>query len=211
MCPEVAGPVENKGCPLTKLDMLDKDGKLLAVAVKTKEGSFAFDNIPSEVEDAFKLEVTDPSLNTVTIDSKGVKKEAIRKADGLYHFPIEIKAAEKKILEKAFSSLQFATGKDIIQPVSFPSLNQLAALMKQHASDWTLKLSGHTDNQGQPEANMLLSEKRAKAVKKYLVSKGVKEDKIIAEWFGQTQPIDSNTTEAGRKKNRRVEMKVLYQ
>jgi len=123
---------------------------------------------------------------------------------------VEIKAAEKKILEKAFSSLQFATGKDIIKPVSYPSLNQLATLMKQHADDWMLKLSGHTDNQGGAEANMLLSEKRAKAIKKYLVSKGVKEDKIVAEWFGQTQPIESNATEAGRQKNRRVEMKVLY-
>jgi len=209
-CPDVAGPVENKGCPYAKLDLVDKNGKVIAVSVKTKEGWFTFENLPSDEEALFKLEVDDATINIVTIDSKGNKKEATKKADGLFHFPVEIKAAEKKILEKAFSSLQFATGKDIIQAVSFPSLNQLATLMKQHANDWTLKLSGHTDNQGQADANMLLSEKRAKAVKKYLVSKGVKDDKIVAEWFGLTQPIESKATEAGRKKNRRVEMKVLY-
>jgi len=209
-CPDVAGPAENKGCPYAKLDLIDKAGKVISVSVKTKEGWFTFENLPSDEEALFKLEVDDATISVVTIDSKGNKKEATKKADGFFHFPVEIKAAEKKILEKAFSSLQFATGKDIIQPVSFPSLNQLATLMKQHTEDWTLKLSGHTDNQGQADANMLLSEKRAKAVKKYLVSKGVKEDKIIAEWFGQTQPIESNATEAGRKKNRRVEMKVLY-
>ncbi|HTA60827.1 MAG TPA: OmpA family protein [Bacteroidia bacterium] len=180
------------------------------MSVKNKEGWFTFETLPADEEALFKLEVDDASINVVTIDSKGNKKEATKKADGLYHFPVEIKAAEKKILEKAFSSLQFATGKDIIQTISFPSLNQLATLMKQHTDDWTLKLSGHTDNQGQADANMLLSEKRAKAVKKYLVSKGVKDDKVIAEWFGQTQPIENNATEAGRKKNRRVEMKVLY-
>lgn len=210
VCPDVAGPAENKGCPYAKLDLVDKNGKVIAVSVKTKEGWFTFESLPSDEEALFKLEVDDATINIVTIDSKGNKKEATKKSDGLFHFPVEIKAAEKKILEKAFSSLQFATGKDIIQPVSFPSLNQLASLMKQHADDWTLKLSGHTDNQGQADANMLLSEKRAKAVKKYLVTKGVKDDKIIAEWFGQTQPIESNATEAGRKKNRRVEMKVLY-
>jgi len=209
-CPDVAGPAENKGCPLTKLDLVDKNGSVIAVSTKTTEGWFTFDNIPSEEEDAFKLEIDDASIIAIVIDSKGNKKDAIRRADGLYHLPVEIKAAEKKILEKAFSSLQFATGKDIIKPISYPSLNQLATLMKQHTDDWMLKLSGHTDNQGVAEANMLLSEKRVKAVKKYLVSKGVKEDKIVAEWFGQTQPIESNATEAGRQKNRRVEMKVLY-
>jgi outer membrane protein OmpA-like peptidoglycan-associated protein len=209
-CPDVPGPIENKGCPLSKLDLVDKNGSVIATSTKTQEGWYTFDNIPSEEEDAFKLEVDDASISAIVIDYKGNKKDAIRRADGLYHFLVEIKAAEKKILEKAFSSLQFATGKDIIKPVSYPSLNQLATLMKQHADDWMLKLSGHTDNQGGAEANMLLSEKRAKAVKKYLVSKGVKEDKIVAEWFGQTQPIESNATEAGRQKNRRVEMKVLY-
>jgi outer membrane protein OmpA-like peptidoglycan-associated protein len=82
--------------------------------------------------------------------------------------------------------------------------------MKEHESDWTLKLSGHTDNQGDAAKNMLLSEKRAKAVKKYLVSKGVKADKVITEWFGPDKPIADNTTEAGRQKNRRVEMKVEF-
>jgi outer membrane protein OmpA-like peptidoglycan-associated protein len=121
-----------------------------------------------------------------------------------------LKVEEQKILEKAFSSLEFATGKDIIKPVSLPSLNDLAKLMKEHEADWTLKLSGHTDNQGDATKNLMLSEKRAKAVKKYLVTKGVKADKVIAEWFGQTVPIADNNTPEGRQKNRRVEMKVEY-
>ena len=114
------------------------------------------------------------------------------------------------MIEKAFANLEFATGKDIIKKTSFPSLNDLAKLLKEHSGDWTLKLSGHTDNQGAPEKNMLLSEKRAKAVKKYLVGKGERADKVIAEWFGQTKPIDTNDTPEGRQRNRRVEMKILF-
>jgi len=124
--------------------------------------------------------------------------------------PPPIKAAEQKIIERAFKSLEFATGKDIIMAKSLPSLNELAKLMVQHKADWTLKLSGHTDNQGNADKNMELSEKRANAVKRYLVKKGAAADGIITEWFGQTQPIDSNDTPAGRQKNRRVEMKILF-
>jgi outer membrane protein OmpA-like peptidoglycan-associated protein len=121
-----------------------------------------------------------------------------------------LKAEEQKILEKAFASLEFASGKDIIKTTSFASLNELAGLMKLHATDWTLDLAGHTDNQGDAAKNMLLSEKRTKAVKKYLVTKGVKADRVMTKWFGQTVPIADNTTEAGRQKNRRVEMKVVF-
>ena len=121
-----------------------------------------------------------------------------------------MKEAEKKILEKAFSSLEFATAKDIIKPKSFPSLNDLAKLVAQHKDEWKLTLSGHTDNQGDADKNMQLSEKRSKAVKAYLVKKGVPADIIIAEWYGQTVPIADNNTPEGRQKNRRVEMKVTF-
>jgi outer membrane protein OmpA-like peptidoglycan-associated protein len=124
--------------------------------------------------------------------------------------PPPLKPAEKKIIERAFASLEFATAKDIIKPVSFSSLNDLANLLKQYEQDWMLKLSGHTDNEGDANKNYILSEKRAKAVKNYLVKRGVLADMIITEWFGQTMPIADNKTPAGRQKNRRVEMKIIY-
>jgi len=73
-----------------------------------------------------------------------------------------------------------------------------------------LKIEGHTDNAGNDDANMKLSEDRAEAVKTYLVSKGISADRITAEGFGETMPIADNGTAAGRTKNRRVEIKVAY-
>jgi outer membrane protein OmpA-like peptidoglycan-associated protein len=73
-----------------------------------------------------------------------------------------------------------------------------------------LSVDGHTDNTGKPEKNMLLSQRRADAVKKYLVSKGVGEDRIIATGHGQTNPVADNKTAAGRARNRRVELKLDY-
>ncbi|MBI3518460.1 MAG: OmpA family protein [Bacteroidetes bacterium] len=195
-CPDVAGPKEFKGCPDKDGDtVLDKDDDCPEVAG-------AVENKGCPWPDTDKDGVVDREDECPT--TPGLKE-----LKGCPPAPV-LKVEEQKILEKAFASLEFATGKDIIKKVSLPSLNDLAKLMKEHEAEWTLKLSGHTDNQGDAAKNMVLSEKRAKAVKKYLVSKGVKADKVIAEWFGQTVPIADNTTEAGRQKNRRVEMKVEF-
>ena len=192
-CPKVAGPRENKGCP-------DKDGD------KVLDMDDACPDVAGPVENK--------GCPWPDRDGDGVpdKDDDCPDTPGLIALKgcAPMKQEEKKILEKAFSSLEFMSGKDILKSTSYPSLKQLAALMEEHAADWTLKLSGHTDNQGTPEKNMLLSEKRAKAVKKYLVSQGAPADKILTEWFGQTQPVESNTAEAGRQKNRRVEMKVIF-
>ena len=70
-------------------------------------------------------------------------------------------------------------------------------------------LGGHTDNTGDAEANMLLSQQRAEAVRDYLVANGVPADRLVATGYGQNDPLGDNSTEAGREKNRRTEFTVL--
>ena len=72
-----------------------------------------------------------------------------------------------------------------------------------------ITIEGHTDDSGEDEFNMSLSEKRAKAVSDYLVSKGVAASRLTTKWYGETQPKYPNDTEANRQKNRRVEFEVL--
>ncbi|MBA3682140.1 MAG: OmpA family protein [Bacteroidetes bacterium] len=195
-CVDVFGPKEYKGCPDRDGDgVLDKEDECVDVAgPKENKGCPWPDTDKDGILDKDDACPTVPGV----IEFKGCPP------------PPPMKAAEQKILERAFASLEFATAKDIIKPKSFPSLNDLAKILKAHEADWTLKLSGHTDNEGNADKNMLLSEKRAKAVKAYLVKKGAKDDKIITEWFGQTMPIADNSKPAGRQKNRRVEMKIIY-
>ena len=76
---------------------------------------------------------------------------------------------------------------------------------------WVLEISGHTDDVGNEDKNMVLSKKRAESVKRFLISKGVDETKLIIKFFGETAPIADNTTAEGRQKNRRVEMKVIFE
>jgi outer membrane protein OmpA-like peptidoglycan-associated protein len=70
-------------------------------------------------------------------------------------------------------------------------------------------IEGHTDDTGSDEYNMTLSEKRAKAVKAFLVSKGVAESRLTEKWYGETQPKYPNDSEANRQKNRRVELAIF--
>jgi outer membrane protein OmpA-like peptidoglycan-associated protein len=74
---------------------------------------------------------------------------------------------------------------------------------------WKLQIIGHTDNKGSEEYNLDLSTRRANSVKKYLISKGVNQDIITSEGKGETEPIDTNDTEQGREKNRRVEFIII--
>ena len=102
----------------------------------------------------------------------------------------------------------FASGESDILPQSYNELRRLQELLEAN-SDMTIELRGHTDNQGTVEFNMKLSENRAKAVADYLVEHGVDRRRINSVGFGKSQPVDTNDTPEGRRRNRRVEYRVL--
>jgi OOP family OmpA-OmpF porin len=97
--------------------------------------------------------------------------------------------------------------KATIRSKSYPTLNRVAELLK--TKNFSLKLAGHTDSQGSDAYNMGLSKDRAESIKAYLVSQGVNASRVEATGYGETQPIASNKTLAGRQKNRRVEFTLF--
>jgi outer membrane protein OmpA-like peptidoglycan-associated protein len=101
--------------------------------------------------------------------------------------------------------INFDTNSSTIKPESYKTLDDAASVLKI-ASNLSILVGGHTDNVGSPEANMRLSEERAKAVMAALVQRGIAADRLTAKGFGQTQPIADNRLEDGRAKNRRVEL-----
>lgn len=104
--------------------------------------------------------------------------------------------------------LIFEQGKAVINPKSFQELDELVAMMKD-SPKVEIQLEGHTDNVGNPEANMKLSQSRVDAVKKYITSKGISKNRVQTKAFGGSKPIAKENTEEARAKNRRVEMRVL--
>lgn len=121
----------------------------------------------------------------------------------------EVKQEVKEIFKKALQGIEFETGKDIIRPASFPILNNVVKIMKEN-KEYNLLINGHTDNVGDDASNMILSQKRADAVKAYLVNKGVETARMKAFGYGETKPVEDNNTAAGRAKNRRVEFVVEF-
>ena len=120
---------------------------------------------------------------------------------------VVITEEDRRVVSEAIKDLQFNFGKATINSVSYPSLDKVAEILIN--KNFSLKLAGHTDNVGSDAANMKLSKDRAESVKAYLVSKGANASRIEATGYGETQPITSNKTAAGRQKNRRVEF-TLY-
>lgn len=121
----------------------------------------------------------------------------------------EVKPEVKQLFQKALQGIQFQTGKAVIKSVSFPILDAITKVMKENPS-YKIFIGGHTDDVGNDATNMTLSKNRAEAVAKYLITKGVDPLRISSTGYGETTPVDSNKTTAGRTRNRRVEFKVEF-
>jgi outer membrane protein OmpA-like peptidoglycan-associated protein len=106
------------------------------------------------------------------------------------------------------NNLFFEQGRPALKSQSFPELDRLVEIMQENPTI-KIELGGHTDNVGNKDALKTLSENRVKAVKEYLVSKGINKDRITGKGYGGTVPVVPNTTEANRQRNRRVEFKIV--
>jgi OmpA-OmpF porin, OOP family len=113
-------------------------------------------------------------------------------------------AITDKVSSKSYQ-IQFKSGSYEISPKSISQLNEIFSSAVV-AEGLKIGVYGHTDNVGNPESNKTLSRERAKAVQDYLMGKGISKDQIESDGFGSEQPIADNATDAGRAKNRRVEI-----
>jgi type IX secretion system PorP/SprF family membrane protein len=103
--------------------------------------------------------------------------------------------------------IYFKSDRSELLPGSLTELDELAELMKAYPN-MAIKITGHTDNRNTEAYNQKLSERRAKAVYDYLVSKGISKDRLSYEGMGMKMPIADNDTEAGMQLNRRVTFKI---
>jgi len=101
----------------------------------------------------------------------------------------------------------FDLGKASLKAESLPSLDKLYDILLKNAI--SIELGGHSDSIGSNETNLVLSQERVNSVKKYLINKGITDDRIVAVGYGEEKPVASNATEEGRAKNRRVEVKII--
>ena len=109
---------------------------------------------------------------------------------------------------RKLENLNFASGSDRINAASYQELDELAQYLKDNPT-LVIQLEGHTDFDGNAEANLRLSQSRVEAVKNYLTDKKVKKNRIFTKAFGGTQPITDERSPEGRAQNRRVEVRFI--
>lgn len=197
LCPVEAGTPKAMGCP-------DRDGDL----VKDKEDKCI--DIPGPAEtagcpDRDKDKV--PDMRDKCPDVPADPRADPARSDGC---PSKVIVTKEKIeiMDKIF----FETNKAKIMPKSFPLLTEIAKVLNDNPDIMLVEVAGHTDNKGDDAANQKLSDDRAASVLKWLVNEGkVDASRLVSKGYGETRPIDTNDTDAGRANNRRVEFVILKQ
>ncbi|MCF7971746.1 MAG: OmpA family protein [Methylococcaceae bacterium] len=144
-------------------------------------------------------------LIVAVVDAKKMSEQEQLAAMQQRVVSMEERNAEREIL-LAFGKIEFVTGTADLVPGAVFGVDLLAEYMTKYPTK-TIVLSGHTDSVGSAEKNKELSQQRANFIRNVLMTKGVDSNRIIAIGYGQSQPIASNTTTAGRQKNRRIEIK----
>lgn len=202
-CPNEAGPMQNLGCPI-----VDKDGDGINDDV---------DKCPNEPEDkdGFQDEDGCPDLDN---DGDGVP-------DDRDDCPNDPGPADNKGCPRKYSlvavtkdrieikkQIKFATGSHkIIGKESEQILDEVALALKDNAQIKKVRVEGHTDSVGNDASNLKLSQRRADSVMAALLKRGIDPGRMEALGFGETKPIASNSTAAGKAENRRTEFNIVEQ
>jgi outer membrane protein OmpA-like peptidoglycan-associated protein len=192
-CPELAGPIENNGCPW--LDK-DNDGVLDNVDVCPEESGPAENNgCPwKDTDGDGVVDKDDKCMHTFgTIANFGCP---------------EMTEAVQKTLNDYAKVVLFSYGKATIKEESEAALTEIIEILKDYPNA-KFTVEGHTDSIGSYETNDRLSEKRANAVRTFLIDNGIDADRLTAIGYGERKPIATNMYKTGRAKNRRVEINLV--
>ena len=106
------------------------------------------------------------------------------------------------------NNIFFEYDKFDITPETKPELDRLVSMMKEYP-EMTITISGHTDDRGTDNYNMILSNNRAKSVYDYIIASGISDTRLSYQGFGESKPVAPNTEDQGRQLNRRVEFMII--
>lgn len=127
---------------------------------------------------------------------------------GMATYEVEVIYQPAKVFK--LENVYFDFGKASLRAESYPSLNELAEMLKLKPA-MVIEISGHTDDVGDDASNLTLSQQRAESVRNYLIKKGIAANRIVAKGYGETMPVAGGTSDEARQKNRRTEVKIISQ
>lgn len=197
-----------------QFQLLDKETKAILKDPKVKV-------MDTETKQLLEVKV-EKDIATVTVEIGKAYKFAANalgyaffsrgfKPDTADVFKDRLKKVPLAILKKdavvQLQDITFETAKADLKPDSNEELDRLVSLLEGNQTI-KVEISAHTDDVGNDDANLKLSEKRAKTVVNYLTGKGIKADRMTAKGYGETQPLVVNDTDENKAKNRRVQFKI---
>ncbi|MDP2304432.1 MAG: OmpA family protein [Pseudomonadota bacterium] len=193
-CPNEAGPEATVGCPDTDGDHIADN----ADACPTEAGPERTKGCPDRDADLV------PDKRDKCPDEPKDPREDPERSDGCPK-RVFVSLEKIEIMDKIF----FDTNKTTIKKESFPLLQEIANVLNNNDDIQKVEVAGHTDSDGKDEKNLTLSQGRAEAVVKWLTTVGkVDPARLYGTGFGETKPIDTNASTAGKANNRRVEFVI---
>jgi len=202
-CPDQPGPKENNGCPWPDRDgdgVFDKDDQCPDQPGPKENRGCPLPKGPKD-SDGDGL----PDKDDKCPDEPGPKEE--QGCPKKYKLVVVTKEAIK-----IKQQIKFATGSaQIVGQISEQLLDEVGQAMKDNAQIKKIRIEGHTDSDGPDDFNMKLSQRRADSVMSALIKRGVDPGRMEAVGFGETRPIASNATKAGKAENRRTEFNIIEQ
>jgi outer membrane protein OmpA-like peptidoglycan-associated protein len=201
--------VDKDGKPLGAKIVYERlpDGKELGIAQSNPETGEYEIRLPAGHNYGVRAEADGKVSESQNLDLTNAKSDQVIDGKDFDLEPIKVAPVQPDVTI-VLNNVFFDFDKTTLKPESFPELNRIVALMTDKPG-MQIEIAGHADAIGTEEYNLGLSERRARAVAKYLADKGISKDRITAVFFGEANPVGTNDTPAGRKKNRRVEFKIL--
>ncbi|MBL7843978.1 MAG: OmpA family protein [Cyclobacteriaceae bacterium] len=154
-----------------------------------------------------RAEAKDHISESQNLDLRDITSDVIIANKDFTLQPIQVARIDENALI-TLNNIFFDFDKAVLKPESFSELNRIVTLMKERIG-MSVSITGHTCDIGEENYNLGLSERRAKAVQKYLVDKGIEQGRIDVKFFGESQPTVPNSNMENRRKNRRVEFKIV--
>ncbi|MCB9224244.1 MAG: OmpA family protein [Crocinitomicaceae bacterium] len=188
------GPLEE-----ISVELLNTNGTFKKKGVTGSTGSFNVEMIPGKY--IVKLSRNGELLKEAAVEIPELEGNRVYN-----NVSIQILYEERSVF--TLDDLHFDTNSSVIKPDSFHMLDRLAEYLISEQGV-KFEIAGHTDSDGADDANLTLSNNRAKAVRDYLIKRGVSSDQLVAKGYGEKEPVADNSTTEGKAKNRRTEIRRL--
>ena len=202
---------------VSRVEIVDMSTGKVHAAVNSDEDGFFLITLPTGKNYAFNVSKPSYIFHSEYFGLKESKEtnEPYQLAIGLRAVPEEVTGSTEipaTALEKykptVLRNVFFDTGSAALKAESFIELNRLKTFLDENPKI-RIQLNGHTDNVGSDTDNLSLSDNRAKSVFTYLVENGIDAARMTYKGYGETSPIETNETEAGRQANRRTEFMII--